>query len=886
MVADFGSVREVTIESEMREAYLDYAMSVIVSRALPDVRDGLKPVHRRILYAMNQLGLRSTGHYRKSATVVGEVLGKYHPHGDVAVYDSMVRLAQDFSMRYPLIDGQGNFGSVDGDAPAAMRYTEARMAAIADEMLVDLDRDTVDFVPNYDGNEQEPSVLPARLPQLLLNGTNGIAVGMATNIPPHNLRELVDGIIYLIAHPSATVAELAAIVKGPDFPTGGIILGQEGITNAYATGRGRIVLRCKHHLEESHSGRTAIIVTELPFQVNKAKLQERIAELVQQRDIEGIADLRDESDRQGMRLMIELKRDAHTQHVLNQLFKHTPLQDSISINMLALVDNQPRVLSLEMALRYYVNHRREVVRRRTEFDLRKAEARAHVLEGLAKALNQLDAVIGTIRAARNSEEAGQALQQRFELTETQAKAILALQLSRLAALEQQKIRDELAEVEARITEYRAILADTARMDAIIVTELTDLRDKYGDARRTVIVQEEAGEMTLDDLVAPEDVIVTMTSKGYTKRMLASTYRPQRRGGKGIVGMVARETDEVNRLLACNTHDSLLFFTTRGRAYQLKVYELPATGRQARGVPVNNLIALEPGERIATVLVQAKEGLREGFLILATRRGVIKRTPLENFMNIRRTGLAAITVDPEDELEWVEAAEGNEDIMLVTSDGRAIRFAQEQVRSMGRTAAGVRGIELREGDRLVAMGLAKPGHELLVVTERGIGKRTPVDDYRQQGRKGQGVYTIKNVDKVGAIVAAAIVSSDMEMVLMSAGGQVIRQQVSSVRPTRRNTQGVRVMSLNEGDAVVSMACMPLQNVGEAAASLTTDSAAAESADSDADADEDPALMQEGSLENDDVDDDLDNGVNAAEDDGSDLDGPDQEGSSVTDPSDAD
>ncbi len=865
MVADFGTVREVHIETEMREAYLDYAMSVIVSRALPDVRDGLKPVHRRILYAMSQLGLRSTSHYRKSATVVGEVLGKYHPHGDVAVYDSMVRLAQDFSMRYPLIDGQGNFGSVDGDAPAAMRYTEARMAAIADEMLVDLDRDTVDFGPNYDGNEQEPSVLPARLPQLLLNGTNGIAVGMATNIPPHNLRELVDGIIYLIAHPSATVAELAAIVKGPDFPTGGIILGQEGITNAYATGRGRIVLRCKHHLEESRTGRTAIIVTELPFQVNKAKLQERIAELVQQRDIEGIADLRDESDRQGMRLMIELKRDAHTQHVLNQLFKHTQLQDSISINMLALVDNQPRVLPLEMTLRYYVKHRREVVRRRTEFDLRKAEARAHILEGLAKALNQLDAVIATIRAARNSEEAGHVLQERFDLTEAQSKAILALQLSRLAALEQQKIRDELAEVETKIAEYRAILADAARIDSIIVSELTDLREKYGDARRTVIVQEEASEMTLDDLVAPEDVIVTMTSRGYTKRMLASTYRPQRRGGKGIVGMVAREADEVSRLLACNTHDSLLFFTTRGRAYQLKVYELPSTGRQARGVPVNNLIALEPGEGVATVLVQAKDGLREGFLILATRRGVIKRTPLENFMNIRRSGLAAITVDPEDDLEWVEAGQGDEDIMLVTSDGRAIRFAQEQVRSMGRTAAGVRGIKLRGGDKLVAMGLARLDHDLLVVTELGIGKRTPVDEYRQQGRKGQGVYTIRNVDKVGSIVAAAIVSSDMEMVLMSAGGQVIRQPVSTIRPTGRNTQGVRVMRLNEGDTVVSMACMLQQNDN---------------------GDASPQGNIIAPSENGNVDDDQDSEMIVAEEDGSGLDGPDQEGDSVSDPSDAD
>jgi DNA gyrase subunit A len=810
MVADFGSVREVHIENEMREAYLSYAMSVIISRALPDVRDGLKPVHRRILYAMSDLGLRSNAGYRKSATVVGEVLGKYHPHGDAAVYDSMVRLAQDFSMRYPLIDGQGNFGSVDGDAPAAMRYTEARMAAITDEMLVDLDRNTVDFGPNYDGNEREPLVLPAKLPNLLINGVNGIAVGMATNVPPHNLREVIDGVIYLIRHPEAGAAELSEIVKGPDFPTAGIILGQEGITNAYATGRGRIVLRCKYELEETRSGRTAIIVTELPYQVNKSKLQERIAELVQDRTVEGIADMRDESDRRGMRLMIELKRDAQAQHVLNQLFKHTQLQDSISINMLALVDNQPRVLNLEMVLRHYLNHRRTVIRRRTEHDLRRAREREHVLQGLTIALNNLDAVIATIRAASNGEEASTTLQARFGLSETQAKAILALTLNRLAALEQQKIRDELAEIQTKIADLEAILADPARIDAIIVDELTELREKYGDVRKTHIVHDELGEMSDEDLVAVEDVIVTMTTRGYTKRIPASTYRPQRRGGKGIVGMVAREADEVNRLLACNTHDSLLFFTTRGRAYQLKVYELPASGRQARGVPVNNLIALEPGEGVAAVLVMPRNGLRTGYLILATRRGVIKRTDLENFTNVRRDGLRAITLDDDDELAWVEAGEGDEDIMLVTSDGRAIRFAQDEVRSMGRTAAGVGGIKLRNGDRVVAMGLAKPGRDLLVVTQRGIGKRTPVSDYPEQGRNGQGVYTIKNTDKVGVIVAAAVVSDDMEMVLMSAAGQVIRQSVSTVSQIGRNTQGVRLMGLHDGDSVVSMACLIAQD----------------------------------------------------------------------------
>jgi DNA gyrase subunit A len=828
MVADFGSVREVHIESEMREAYLDYAMSVIVQRALPDVRDGLKPVHRRILHAMNELGLRSTAHYRKCAAVVGEVLGKYHPHGDSAVYDSLVRLAQEFTMRYPLIDGQGNFGSVDGDEPAAMRYTEARMAAITDEMLADIDRNTVDFIPNYDGNEQEPTVLPARLPNLLLNGVSGIAVGMATNIPPHNLRELVDGIIYLVKNPSATVVELAEIIKGPDFPTGGIILGQEGISNAYGTGRGRVILRCKHHLEESKSGRAAIIVDELPYQVNKAKLQERIAELVQSRDIEGIADLRDESDREGMRLVIELKRDAHTQQVLNLLFKHTQMQDAVSINMLALVDNQPRVLTLEMALRHYLNHRREVVRRRSEYERGRAQARAHVLEGLEKALNNLDDIIVTVRGAASSDVASEELQILFELTEAQARAILALTLSRLAALEQQRIRDELGEVRTRIAELEAILADPSRIDAIIVDELAELREKYGDARKTRIVHEEAGEMSDVDLVAPEDVIVTMTTRGYVKRIPAVTYRSQRRGGKGIIGVVARDADEVSRVLVCNTHDDLLFFTNQGRAYQLKVHELPSTGRQARGVPVNNLIAVKPGEQVATVLVMPRNGLREGSLILATRQGVVKRTALENFISLRRDGLQAITIDDDDELAWVEAGHGDEDIMLVTSDGRAIRFAQEEVRSMGRTAAGVYGIRLRDGDRVVAMGLAKPDRDLLVITQYGIGKRTPVDEYPQQGRRGQGVATLKNVDKVGIIVAAAVVDPSMEMVLMSAGGQVIRQPVKVVRRTARNTQGVRLMRLSEGDTVVTMACLQVQN-GTVA---TTD----DTAETDADLDE--------------------------------------------------
>ncbi|HKC74143.1 MAG TPA: DNA gyrase subunit A [Chloroflexota bacterium] len=804
MENSIGNVRQVTIEDEMRGSYLEYAMSVIIQRALPDVRDGLKPVHRRILHAMNELRLGAGDRYRKSAAVVGEVLGKYHPHGDVAVYDTIVRMAQDFSMRYPLIDGQGNFGSVDGDSAAAMRYTEVRMAAIAEELLTDIDRDTVDWMDNYDGTHREPRVLPAKLPNLLLNGMSGIAVGMATSIPPHNLRELCRGIILLIRTPEATVTELNEVITGPDFPTAGTLYGAEGIRNAYATGRGRMILRAEQHVEELPNGRTAIIVTELPYQVNKALLQERIAELVNEHRIDGIAALRDETDRQGMRLVIELKRDAQVDAVLNALFKHTPMQSAISANMLALVDGQPRVLSLEQMLRHYLAHRRDVVTRRTRHDLEAARRRVHVLEGLSIAINNVDAVVALIRGSASADVALRGLMDRFALSETQGRAILDMRLARLAALERQKVEDDLAEVRARVADLEGILANAGRIDDIIVGELEDLAARFGDDRRTRIVAAPIDALTDADLIAPDEVVVTMTGRGYIKRVPSSTYSAQGRGGKGILGMVTREEDAVERLFVTNTHDNILFFTNKGHAYQLKVYEVPEAGRTARGVPIANIIATETGERVTAALTFSS-GQKDGSIIMATTRGTIKRTPLHDFRNVRRSGLIAIGLADDDELAWVQLSTGTEDLVLVTSDGRAIRFKQDDVRPMGRPAAGVRGIRLQAADRVVAMGLAHPGGDLLIVTEEGYGKRTPLADYPVHGRGGGGVATVRPGAQIGSVVAAATTTdAHGEMILMSAGGKIIRQPVGAVPRLGRATQGVRLMRLNEGDSVVSLA----------------------------------------------------------------------------------
>jgi DNA gyrase subunit A len=797
----------VNIEKEMRESYLDYAMSVIVSRALPDVRDGLKPVHRRILYAMHEMNLTARSGYRKSAAVVGEVLGKYHPHGDVAVYDTLVRLAQDWNLRYPLVDGQGNFGSVDGDSAAAMRYTECRMMAITDELLADIDKNTVDWYPNYDGREMQPVSLPSRLPNLLINGSTGIAVGMATNIPPHNLREVVDATMYLIDHPEATNSDVAEFVKGPDFPTGGIIIGREGIDHAYGTGHGRVVVRAVHDLEELRGGRWAIVVTELPFQVNKATLMERIAELVHDKKINGISDLRDESDRRGMRIVIELKREAQPKSVVNQLFKHSSLQTTYSMNMLALVGQQPRVLSLDMMLRHFLDYRRVVVRRRTEFELERARERAHVLEGLKIALDNLDRVISTIRQSATPDVAQKNLIETFSLSEVQAKAILAITLSRLAALERQKILDEYAQVLKTISRLEDLLGNQRKMDGLIKNELKELRDKYGDERRTRIVAEELGEFSEEDLVPDEEVVVTMTQKSYIKRIPSVTYKPQRRGGKGIIGMVTRDADAVERLFVTNTHDNILFFTNRGRVFQLKVYEVPDASRQGKGTPVVNLVQLEPNETVSTVLTLPK-GQTEGFIVMATTDGTVKRTALDQFKNVRRNGLRAITLEEGAELAWVEIASGDEDVMLVTRKGHSIRFPQEQVRSMGREAAGVNGIKLRKEDHVIRMDLVgKESKYLLVVTEKGYGKRSPLNEYKDQRRAGQGMSALKLTAKTGDLVAARVVGEDdAEVIMMSVQGLVTRTDVRSIRRTGRATQGVIVMRLNKGDSVVSMATL--------------------------------------------------------------------------------
>jgi DNA gyrase subunit A len=800
-----GRIESINIEQEMRESYLDYAMSVIVSRALPDVRDGLKPVHRRVLYAMHELGLTSRGGYRKSAAVVGEVLGKYHPHGEASVYDTLVRMAQDFAMRYPLVDGQGNFGSIDGDAAAAMRYTECRMEEITDELLADIDKETVGWEPNYDGREVQPTSLPSRLPNLLLNGATGIAVGMATNIPPHNLREVCDAAMHLIDHPEATNTDLAEFVKGPDFPTGGIILGRSGIDHAYGTGHGRIVIRAIHHLEELKGNRFAIVVNELPFQVNKATLLERIADLVHEKKIQGISDLRDESDRQGMRIVIELRREAQPSSILNQLYKHSALQTAYSINMLALVDQQPRVLSLDMILRHFLAYRREVIRRRSEFELRKAQERAHILEGLKVALDNLDKVIALIRGSQTQEAAQKGLMSAYELSEAQAKAILAIQLARLAALERQKIIDEYTAILKTIARLEDLLANPKKIDAVVRDELKDVREKYGDERRTRIIREEVSEFSEEDLVPDEEVIVSMTRKGYIKRIPSTTYKPQRRGGKGVIGMVTRDADAVEQLFVSNTHDNIFFFTTRGRVFQLKVYDVPDASRQAKGIPVVNMVQLDAGEDVAAVQT-IPSGQTTGYLVMATTNGTVKRTDLEQFKNVRRTGLRAITLDEDDDLAWVKLAKGEEDIMLVTAKGNSIRFPQVQVRAMGREAAGVKGISLAKGDSVILMDLiGRASTHLLTITEHGFGKRSPLDEYKVQRRSGQGMSAAKLNAKTGALIAARVVSGDeSEVILMSSAGLATRTEVTSIRQTGRATQGVIVMRLNKGDTVCSMA----------------------------------------------------------------------------------
>ncbi|MEW5762472.1 MAG: DNA gyrase subunit A [Bacillota bacterium] len=800
MAQNAGKVIPIDIAREMRQSYLDYAMSVIVGRALPDVRDGLKPVHRRILYAMHNLGLTPDKPHRKSAYVVGEVLSKFHPHGDAAVYDALVRLAQDFNVRYPLVDGHGNFGSVDGDAPAAMRYTEARMARIALAMLADIDRETVDFVPNYDGTTREPVVLPSRIPNLLVNGSSGIAVGMATNIPPHNLREVVDALVHLIDHPEATLADLMRFVPGPDFPTGGIIMGRDGIREAYRTGRGSIVVRGRVSIEKT-GGKTAIIITELPYLVNKARLVEKIAQLVREKKLDGVTDLRDESDRRGMRVVVELRRDANPKVILNRLYKHTQLQDTFGVIMLALVEGEPRVLTLAEALRAYLGHQKEVVTRRTRYDLEQARARLHIVEGLRIALQHLDEIIRTIRRSRDVPTARAALMEGFALSEKQAQAILDMRLQRLTALEREKVEEEYRELVAKIAHLEAVLADERLLLGIIKDELLAAREKYGDDRRTEISLEETN-FAPEDLIADEDVVVTVTRDGYVKRTPAAVYRSQRRGGRGITAVDPKATDAVQNIFVTRTHHYLLFFTARGKVYRLKVYELPEATRQARGTALVNLLAL-PGDERVTATVPVRDFAEDAYLFMVTRQGIVKRTRLDEFANVRRDGIIALHLDPGDELVAVRFTGGRDELILVTAGGMGIRFAETDVRVMGRMARGVRGITLRPGESVVGADVVRPGGDLLVVTANGYGKRTGLAEFRTQSRGGKGIIAARVTGKTGPVVAQTVVRRGEEVVLVSSAGILIRLPVDEIPVHGRATQGVLLMRLGEGDRLVAL-----------------------------------------------------------------------------------
>ncbi|RJQ53195.1 MAG: DNA gyrase subunit A [Actinobacteria bacterium] len=798
-----GKVLPREIEDEMRESFIDYAMSVIVARALPDVRDGLKPVHRRILYAMQDMGMTPGRPFKKCARIVGEVLGKYHPHGDTAVYDTMVRMAQDFAQRYELIEGYGNFGSVDGDSPAAMRYTEARLARLSMELLRDLDKDTVDFGPNFDETLQEPLVLPSRYPNLLVNGSAGIAVGMATNIPPHNLAETIDATVRLIDDPELTSAQLMRTVKGPDFPTGGIIMGKAGITQAYETGRGSLVVRGKAHIEEAEStGRNRIIITELPYQVNKARLVKNIAELVQAKKLTEISDLRDESDRKGMRVVVELKRDAIPQVALNKLYKHTQLQSGFGIIMLALVDGMPRTLPLKDMLAHYIAHQRVVVIRRTKFELDKAEARAHILEGLLIALDNIDEVIATIKASADVETARNALMGKFSLSEKQAQAILDMRLQRLTALEHDKIEQEHAELVARIAELKAILADERKVYAIVKEEMLEIKKRHADARRTMI-SASAEEIEVEDLIAEEDMVVTITHHGYVKRLPVTTYRQQRRGGRGIAGLNLKEGDFVEHLFISSTHDYVLFFSNKGKVYRVKVYELPLGSRHSRGQAIVNVLPFEQGEKIASVL-GTRSFSEDTYLMLATKLGIVKKTKANAYDSSRRDGIIALTLREDDELIGVKQTSGDDDVLLVSKGGQSIRFNEKDIRAMGRTAMGVKGIRLRKGDEVLGMEIALPDADLFVVTEGGYGKRTPLDQYPRQRRGGMGVRTIRTVEAKGALIGVKIVRDNHELLLISQEGIVIRTPAKDISQMSRNTQGVRVMNVKNDDRVSALA----------------------------------------------------------------------------------
>ena len=813
--AQTGNVEPISLVEEMQTSYLDYAMSVIVSRALPDVRDGLKPVHRRILYAMWKIGLKHSSKFRKSAHVVGEVMAKYHPHGDSAIYDSLVRMAQDFNMSHTLVHGQGNFGSMDGDGAAAMRYTEAKLQSIAEQLLFDIEKETVDFTPTYDGSHKEPRVLPAKLPNLLLNGSMGIAVGMATNIPPHNLGELCDGVIHLISNKKATVEELMQFIKGPDFPTGGIIYGKKDIAAAYTTGRGGIVMRAKTDIQENKAGKFSIIVTEIPYQVNKANLLEKIARLVQEKKLEGIRDLRDESNKDGVRVVIEMKKDAYPKKVLNRLYKLTDLQTTFHCNMIALVEGiQPKVLNLKSMLEEYIKHRVEVITRRTQFDLDRAKERAHILEGLKKAMDKIDAVINTIRKSKDKEMAKANLMKKFKFTERQTQAILEMRLQQLANLERQKIIDELKEKKALIKELEALLKSPAKILGVVKKETKEIREKHAVERRTKIMAHGVKEFNIEDLIPNEPTLIMITRDGYIKRLPPDTFKTQSRGGKGVIGLTTKEEDVVERLITTNTHDNILFFTTRGRVFQLRAHEIPQASRTAKGQALVNFLQLAPHESVSAVLSMDDMSKYKN-LVMVTNKGVIKKTKLEDFKNVRRSGLIALKLKPEDNLKWVQPSSGKDDIVIVTSGGQAIRFKESGVRTMSRVAAGVRAIKLKSDDLVVGMGIAEPALtkkkvlEVLVVSENGLGKRTKLSEYKVQGRGGSGIKTMAITQKTGKIVSMRLINNTekYDILIISAKGQIIRTPFSSISTLGRATQGVRIMRFKQqGDSVAGIALL--------------------------------------------------------------------------------
>jgi DNA gyrase subunit A len=805
----YGYLKPREIVTEMQESFLDYAMSVIVQRALPDVRDGMKPIHRRILYSMWNTGLRASAKFTKSARIVGDVMGKYHPHGDTAIYDTMVRMAQDFSMRYPFVNGQGNFGSMDGDSAAAMRYTEAKLTKVAEEMLFDLEKETVNFIPNYDGSQQEPQVLPSKVPSLLLNGVEGIAVGMATKIPPHNLGELVDATTHLIDNKESTVEDLMQFIPGPDFPTGGSIYNAEEIKQAYTTGKGRVVMRGEAKIEEGKKGGDfKIIITELPYQVNKSTLVEKIAMLHKEKKIIGISDLRDESDRDGVRVVIELKKDAYPQKILNSLYKMTALQDTFSVNMLALVDGiQPRVLNLKEVLEYYIAHRKEVVIRRTQFELKKAKDRMHILEGLKIALDHLDEVISTIRKSKNKEEAKENLMKKFKLSDIQSQAILDMRLSALAALERQKVEDEYKEVKALIKELESILSSESRIMSIIKQEMLEVKEKHGNERRTRIVKKAIGQFRDEDLVPNEEVIVTLSEGGYIKRMPISTYRTQGRGGKGVIGATMKDEDSIAHITTTMNHDYLLFFTNKGRVFQTRTFEIPASSRIAKGQAVVNIIQIGSDEKV-TSMITLKNPEQEGYMFMITKKGTIKKTKIADYKNVRKSGIIAIKLDSGDELHWVKLTSGKDDVMMVSALGQSIRFNETDARPMGRASRGVRGMKMKGNDFVVGSDVITEGEKglkLLVLSENGLGKKTPIEEYTAQNRGGSGVKTANVTDKTGKLIGTMVVddSKDMDLICISKEGQVIRTPIGDIRTIGRSTQGVKIMRMHEGDKIASM-----------------------------------------------------------------------------------